>query len=149
MVGLSPTQTFLRYAGGCTSCSSPSSTAYKHDMPTTTETSQLVWNCNSVSSQHSSQHSSHTLRSRKLQDGTPQTREEKISNTACFCLISAVNYNLLAYFLIANLFTGVVNLSLETIKASPTTAFVVMNGYLLVLHAVITALYRRRILLKF
>ena len=160
MVALSSTQTFLRYPGGCISCSSTSDASYKHDIPPS-KNSQLVWNWNldSAPSQDSPANSPHESfpRSRKSENrtfsqttSTKDSPQEKNSKTAvgCACLISAVNYNLLAYFLIANLLTGAVNLSIETINASPTSSFIIMNIYLLVLHAMITLLYRRKILLK-
>lgn len=144
MVALSSAQTFLRYPGGCVSCSSTLDTSYKHDSVPSQD-----------SSPNSSQDSSRILRSRKLENKTflqttyTKDLHEKTSAVGCSCLVSAVNYNLLAYFLIANLFTGFVNLALETINTSPTLAFVIMNVYLLVLHAVITVFYSRKILLKF
>ena len=66
----------------------------------------------------------------------------------CRCLLSAVNFNQLGYFIIANFLTGIVNLSMETIHAPPLTAFIILNIYLLVLNIIIMVLYRYKILLK-
>lgn len=66
----------------------------------------------------------------------------------CLCLITAINFNQLGYFLIANILTGLVNLSSETITASPFKAFVILNTYLLVLNCIIVGLYRYKIILK-
>lgn len=69
-------------------------------------------------------------------------------NPKCFCLLTALNFNQLGYFLIANLLTGAVNLSFRTIDASPFTAFLILNLYLIVLNGIIMVLYRRTIMLK-
>ena len=142
MVVISPTESFLRYPGGCCCCSSSLATTHNTGISQPAEN----WNLSSASSQDVS----HTIRSRKLEKApTTCTNDAQTnSNIGCSCLISAVNYNLLAYFLIANLFTGTVNLSIETIHAPPMFAFAIMNLYLIVLHAVITLFHKRRILLK-
>lgn len=157
MVVFAPTQTFLRYSGGCWSCSVMSITQQ------TTETSQPVWNRRI---DNSTQDSSHRRLSRKNEKSSSQNSDDHVNNPfektelsvtkagtgknipGCTCLLSAVNYNLLAYFLLANIFTGAVNLSFETINVSPFTAFVIMNIYLLTLHAAVTVFYNRNILLK-
>ena len=153
MVVISSTESFLRYPGGCCYCSSTLDTTYKHDlMSPGTKISQPLgnWDLRSTASPDLAGDASHALRSRKL-GKSPTTftnNTQTNSNTGCLCLISAVNYNLLAYFLIANLFTGAINLSMETVNAPPVFAFIIMNIYLILLHAVITIFYERRILLK-
>ena len=159
MVSSATTQKFFKYPGGCFSCSSSKDTSYKQIIIETCQVSRNT-NLESMSSQDSplnlSQHSSHTLKSRQVDNKTfsrnmetQHTEEEKLKKDGdCSCLITAVNYNLLAYFLIANLLTGFVNLCMETINVSATSAFIIMNFYLLLLHAVIMVFYRYKLLLK-
>lgn len=44
-------------------------------------------------------------------------------------LEQAINRNLLAVFIVANLLTGLVNLSMDTLFASPVTALVILIAY--------------------
>jgi phosphatidylinositol glycan class W len=64
-------------------------------------------------------------------------------------MMGAVNRNQLAFFLVANVATGVVNLAMQTIYAPPKTALTVILGYMLGLMLVFVALDRRRFTLKF
>ena len=65
------------------------------------------------------------------------------------CLLEAVNYNGLFYFLLANVLTGIVNLSLPTVYLSPLPAFVIVALYMVFLSFVVTFFYRRKISFKF
>lgn len=67
----------------------------------------------------------------------------------CACFIAAVNRNQLVYFLLANLLTGLVNFSIQTIFCTPLKGFVVICSYLLVLNFLIFALHLREKTLKF
>lgn len=148
MIMLSSTpQTFLRYPGWCASCSSEN-TSNKHAISSTSSP-----NFNLAPTEDSFQDSPGRLRHPKAESISQSTKTNSLKEKNCVplrcsCLISSINYNLLAYFLIANLLTGAVNLSINTINTPPITAFIIMNVYLLLLHAMITVFYRRKILLK-
>ncbi|XP_028404564.1 uncharacterized protein At4g17910-like [Dendronephthya gigantea] len=152
-----PTQAFLRYSGGCWSCSVPSTAPQEQS----TESSQPVqnWRIENLTQDSSHRRQSHKGGEESSQNTDVNYAYEKTelpvtkagtgkNVSGCACLLSAVNYNLLAYFLLANILTGIVNLSLETIHASPIIALVIMNIYLLTLHAAITVFYKHNILLK-
>ncbi|XP_045159757.2 phosphatidylinositol-glycan biosynthesis class W protein-like [Mercenaria mercenaria] len=63
-------------------------------------------------------------------------------------LISAINYNGLFYFLLANLLTGLVNMSVKTIYQSNLVAMTILTGYMFLLSSVLYFLYRKKISLK-
>jgi phosphatidylinositol glycan class W len=63
-------------------------------------------------------------------------------------LLEAINANQLALFLLANLATGAVNLSMRTLDASDTTALVVLVSYLLALSTVAITLGTHGVRLK-
>ncbi|XP_048256592.1 phosphatidylinositol-glycan biosynthesis class W protein-like [Haliotis rufescens] len=75
-----------------------------------------------------------------------KTFPEDLSTT---CLLSAINYNSLLYFLVANLLTGLVNMSLQTLYAPPSLAITIITGYMLVLSGLVMLLYRKKISTKF
>lgn len=56
-------------------------------------------------------------------------------------VIDAVSKNQLFFFLLANLLTGAVNLSLDTISASPVVSFVTVVLYMFVLCVAAVVLY--------
>ena len=66
-----------------------------------------------------------------------------------FCLLEAINRNGLFYFLFANLLTGGVNFTMNTITAAPNTGLVVVTLYMLVLCLVTSVLHIYNISLKF
>jgi phosphatidylinositol glycan class W len=57
-------------------------------------------------------------------------------------LLFAVNRNQLAFFILANLLTGGVNLSIHTIYVSPFVSWVVISSYTLILLAMFVMLDR-------
>lgn len=63
-------------------------------------------------------------------------------------LREAINKNSLAVFLIANLLTGAVNLSLDTLQISNTFANIILCGYMFVVCTV-AIVFRNKTLLKF
>ncbi|ESP05631.1 hypothetical protein LOTGIDRAFT_181424 [Lottia gigantea] len=65
------------------------------------------------------------------------------------CIISAVNYNGLGFFLLSNLSTGIVNLSIKTIHTPPTLSFIVLFIYTFILSVIIVGLFKFKISLKF
>ena len=64
------------------------------------------------------------------------------------CIVSAVDYNQLGFFLLANLLTGLVNSSLDTLHTRPPLALAVLLSYMCVLVGVFLALHRLQIRLK-
>ena len=50
-------------------------------------------------------------------------------------VISAIDYNQFMFFLLANLLTGLVNLTLDTIHAGPVASMFTMTFYLILLTA--------------
>jgi phosphatidylinositol glycan class W len=66
-----------------------------------------------------------------------------------FCLLEAINGNGLAFFMLANLLTGFVNFSMETIFIPPNIAYCVLVGYMLVLSLTSAFLDAYKINLKF
>lgn len=66
-----------------------------------------------------------------------------------FDLLEAVNANGLLYFLLANLLTGAVNLSTDTMSASTALALTELTVYSLTLSAVVSVLHVHGIRAKF
>jgi hypothetical protein len=62
--------------------------------------------------------------------------------------LDAVSYNGLAYFLLANVFTGLVNLNMRTIDMAACPAVLLLATYALVLNAIACVLHSRRVKLK-
>lgn len=62
--------------------------------------------------------------------------------------LEAINSNGLALFLLANVSTGLVNMSISTIDSSPQTAFAVLLAYGSFLAVVSFVLYRKKIFIK-
>ncbi|GFN89416.1 phosphatidylinositol-glycan biosynthesis class w protein [Plakobranchus ocellatus] len=64
------------------------------------------------------------------------------------CLLDAISYNALMFFLAANVMTGLVNMSMRTMYASNTTAVIVIISYLFVLCLVFVMLRRKNVYTK-
>lgn len=64
-------------------------------------------------------------------------------------MIEAINYNGLGFFLVANIMTGVINMSMKTLYVSTTRAVYILVGYTGINVLAVLALYRSRIQLKF
>ena len=73
--------------------------------------------------------------------------KDKIS-TDSVCLLEAVSYNALLFFLMANVMTGLINMSMRTMYASRITAIFVITFYLFLLCLVFVALRRKNIRTK-
>lgn len=71
------------------------------------------------------------------------------NNYSDFLLWKAINYNGLLYFLLANLLTGLVNLSINTNASSHFKSFVILVTYLAILSIGVILTYKRSIQLKF
>ena len=65
------------------------------------------------------------------------------------CLLEATNRNGLFYFLVANLLTGGVNMTILTVKAAPITGVLVVALYMLGLSILASFLHSKNITLKF
>jgi len=64
-------------------------------------------------------------------------------------IIEAVNYNGLAIFLLANISTGIVNKTIQTIYTSDGVAILILTFYMVFVSGVSVLLYRYKIHLKF
>jgi len=64
-------------------------------------------------------------------------------------IYSAINYNGLAFFLLANVFTGFVNVGFRTIEIQGCSAVVILFSYIFSLCLIAIVLHRRKIRLKF
>lgn len=80
-------------------------------------------------------------------DGKVTSEDAVVEYPTCD-LISSINYNGLFYFLLANLLTGLVNMSVKTIKQSNFVAMAILTCYMFVLSAVLLFLYKKKISLK-
>jgi phosphatidylinositol glycan class W len=68
---------------------------------------------------------------------------------APFDLLEAINRNGLLYFLLANVLTGVVNLTTSTMHASVSTALAELTAYMFVLSVTVAVLHVYDISVKF
>ncbi|XP_033738572.1 phosphatidylinositol-glycan biosynthesis class W protein-like [Pecten maximus] len=64
-------------------------------------------------------------------------------------LLNAINYNGLFYFLLSNLLTGLVNVSMATIHMPPLPSLLILTLYMSSLSAIFVHLFVRRVTLKF
>ena len=69
-------------------------------------------------------------------------------STLQVCVISAVDYNQLTFFVAANLLTGLVNFSIDTLRASVPVSLAVLMLYMVALVFVFVALHKLRIKIK-
>ncbi|KAK2743798.1 Glucosaminyl phosphatidylinositol (GlcN-PI) nositol acylation protein [Myotisia sp. PD_48] len=83
-----------------------------------------------------------------LQQGTNKNEEAEQAKFATSKVMDAFNENGLPIFLIANLFTGAVNLGMNTLDASKAVAMAVLIGYSAILMAIALGLKARNIKLK-
>ena len=85
-----------------------------------------------------------------LIERTPPSDQIQVSNKHYFLstLIQAIDYNQLAYFLLANFLTGFANLLLDTGRATLRAAVCYMIVYELILSYVIIAMHRKKMKLK-
>ena len=63
-------------------------------------------------------------------------------------LVKAVDYNALLFFLLANIATGLVNMSVQTIHSSDYQSITILVGYQAVLGILFTILYKFNIKMK-
>ena len=84
----------------------------------------------------------------KTQDEQSIVSAQKGNNRPCTCLIAAINCNQLFHFLFANLMTGAVNFSVQTVLCSTRQGFLIVCIYLLILSLIISLLHMKKITLK-
>ena len=79
----------------------------------------------------------------------PHQQNYSIDDKGNTCsLLQAINYNGLLFFALANLMTGVVNLSIDTKSYSDSAAFGILNIYMLILSTIFLYLYRIKFVFK-
>lgn len=66
----------------------------------------------------------------------------------CPMVLSAINYNGMAFFLLANLMTGMVNMSFQTLLVDTVGCVFIVSTYMFVLCSIMTFLYVNEIRLK-
>ena len=64
------------------------------------------------------------------------------------CFVSAVDFNQLGFFLLANVFTGVVNFLVDTLNCSTIVSVVILVLYMACLMVTVIALYKLKIKIK-
>lgn len=79
---------------------------------------------------------------------TETLKRKPIKQKYCACLIAAINRNQLAYFLLANLLTGAVNLSVKTLFCSQEQSLGIVCGYMFVLSFAFVLLHIWNITLR-
>lgn len=83
-------------------------------------------------------------------DDSDTNKEDSTSNRAYAPIIlSAITYNGLAFFLLANVLTGAINLCIQTLLQDTLTAILILVAYMLLLCTIMTFLYIKQIKLKF
>ena len=71
-----------------------------------------------------------------------------MTTMTCPILFQAISMNALAYFLLANLLTGLVNFSIATLHTASCPAVLILAGYTAVLQLITDGMYQRNIHLK-
>lgn len=60
-------------------------------------------------------------------------------------VISAIDYNQFVYFILANLLTGLVNFSVDTLHTGPAPSLLIMLLYMITLALAVTLLHQNNI----
>ncbi|KAL4220648.1 hypothetical protein ACF0H5_021044 [Mactra antiquata] len=63
-------------------------------------------------------------------------------------VLEAINYNGLVFFIIANIFTGLINLTIDTSSKSDTIAFTILTSYMFTLSVIFVLLHKYKIRIK-
>ena len=79
----------------------------------------------------------------------PVTNQSDSKMYRCPEIVKAVDFNPLLFFLVANLMTGVVNMTVETIKTDDVQAVIIIIAYQSVLAVIVKLLYKFNIKMKF
>ncbi|KAL3868684.1 hypothetical protein ACJMK2_041462 [Sinanodonta woodiana] len=77
-----------------------------------------------------------------------QQKETQSESEQTSQLLAAINYNGLFYFLLANIQTGLVNLSIKTLYVGNTTAIIILTMHMFTSSFIVTFLYKQRIKIK-
>ena len=85
-------------------------------------------------------HSAHTI-------SRPHTDNKYVRHSK-MCFVSAVDFNQLGFFLLANIFTGVVNFLVDTLNASMELSIVILILYMACLMAIFLVLHNLNIKMK-
>ena len=64
------------------------------------------------------------------------------------CFVSAVDYNQLGFFLLANIFTGVVNFAVDTLNSGTVFSVIILVLYMACLMATFTTLHKLKLKIK-
>ena len=78
----------------------------------------------------------------------PQHNTNRPPPPPSLCLVSAIHYNQLPFFLLANLLTGLVNFSMDTLHTPAPGALAVLVVYMCVLAVLCLGMFRYGIKLK-
>lgn len=134
------------YPGVNKDCSTCVDTSFKkHQSSERTELLPVMKSAGSTEDTIRSREPTHATRDI---DTSSFVKDMSLDTSNCSSLIASINYNQLMYFLLANLLTGVVNLSINTHDTSEILAFIIMNIYLIILHSVIMVLYKSNVSLR-
>ena len=75
--------------------------------------------------------------------------EDNVSNTQSnICIVSAVDYNQLLFFVVANVFTGAVNFTVDTLHAGALHSLSILLVYMAALVGIFVLLHTFRIKVK-
>ena len=64
------------------------------------------------------------------------------------CFVSAVDFNQLGFFLLANIFTGVVNFLIDTLNSSVELSVVILVLYMASLMTIFLVLHKLKVKIK-
>ena len=75
-------------------------------------------------------------------------REEEKHSQSSICVISAVDYNQLLFFVTANVLTGLVNMVVDTLHTGALQSLTILLLYMLVLVGMFVLLHTQRVKVK-
>ena len=75
----------------------------------------------------------------------PTKDSQPVKATGHLCVMSAIDYNQFTFFILANLSTGLVNFTMDTMAAGPALSLAIVTGHMFILCLVMTVLHRYRI----
>ena len=94
----------------------------------------------------------HTPRPPPYRPHPPSSQPAKVSSREKdefpLCVASAVDYNQLGFFVLANVLTGLVNFTMDTLQASALSALVVLLGYMALMLVLFIALHKLQVKIK-
>ena len=78
----------------------------------------------------------------------PHTDNSKYVRHSNMCFVSAVDFNQLGFFLLANVFTGVVNFLIDTLNSSVELSVVILVLYMASLMTIFLVLHKLKVKIK-